>query len=54
MQVEIVVMESRKEIARITGKIDSNLTDADIEKLILAEALLEKATGYRFHINQLI
>ena len=54
MKVEIVVLESTKEIARITSRIEFNETELSVEEdqqLIDTEALLEKLTGYRFHIN---
>lgn len=57
VKFEIVVRKSTEEIARIKGwkKVsDNELTVEEQEQIIPMEALLEKLTGFRFHINQVL
>lgn len=56
MKFEIVVRKSLTEIARITGERtvrDNEITSEEIEQILHIETLLEKLTGFRFHINQI-
>jgi hypothetical protein len=54
MKFEIVVKSGLKEITRIEGQRtlkDSDITLEEGLEVLRMEALLEKLTGFRFHIN---
>lgn len=56
MRFEIIVLKSLTEVVRIKGeKIigENELTKEEVESVIHIETLLEKLTGFRFHINQM-
>jgi len=59
MKTEIVVLKGLKEITRIKGEISVKVdslskeeigTELALEQIPLVESLLEKLTGFRFHI----
>lgn len=55
MFFQITIKNGPHTLIAFTGIKDvdkETLTRADMEKLIETEQLLEKVTGYRFHINE--
>jgi len=53
---EIVVKDGLQVMTIIAGRTELNpaqdLKDTDLKHIIDSEKLLERLTGYRFHINQ--
>lgn len=55
MFFQITIKNGPQTLIAFTGIKDvdkTELTRADMEKLLETEQLLEKVTGYRFHINE--
>jgi hypothetical protein len=54
MKFEIVIKSGNKTACSLKGLIDlrpADFTSADMENIFKTEKLLERLTGYRFHIN---
>ncbi len=55
MKFEIVINYPGEKVTTIVGKKvvgDNEITDEEMHLIIPIEILLEKLTGFRFHINQ--